>query len=82
MLRFWQFQIAPIHCNPNPQRNPENYFNKAERAKTLGELNMGVANSIHAIRIKHSVTVELQENLANRICELKKKNIAICDMEH
>ena len=51
-------------------------FDSRERAKCL-RTELGVGASIRAIQIKHSLTVEFQENLANRICESKALRSAI-----
>ena len=54
---------------------------KKQRGRNPCELKMGVANSIPTIRIKHSFTLELQENLANRIgFTLRIKNAVVCDL--
>ena len=47
------------------------------RGKTLANSKRGCVNGSRAIRIKHSLTVELEENLANRICQIQLKR---CDL--
>ena len=68
--------IFPKRPQNQPQLSSIEFSDQTKKGETLSNSNWRVASSIRRIDLIHSLTVELQETLANQI-----ENAAICEFQ-